>query len=1118
MNDTRDAAGADLARPTRRKAVLSAKARAALADVVGAMEAVKDQPLARVTGLQAALKRGAEALGAETCALMRRTDAGDLVAALIAGDGAMVLPAGVGAKDRLIAPVDHHPERPLLLVVETARPGGFAPEDARLHLALAGAMRDRLDQTGPPEAATSGLSDPVGGLSGFYWQIIELTNDLLGQQDPGIDAHVKRVLARVGQLAGVERAYVARVQSPDRINTTHEWTAPGVPATLEVSRDLPMTLLEPWQHLLDGPHPVIIEDVEDLPRDTPARAFLQGQGVKSLVAAPMRRNGSFAGIVGFDCTLGPRAFGPDALRLLQAVANAIAVVLHRHDAEVQAAAAQQQLVAKSDRLAAMLAAIPDLVLELDACGRCIACNAGAGQGHLLSQAACVGKHVERMFPAALARRFRKVMGEVQADGVQRSLDYDQEIGGEMRSCTASIARRGGAGPRDGWFIVLRDITRSRAQQRRIAQLSKIAELTSHMVIITDADANIEWVNPAFEQRSGWRLEEIRGRRPESFLRSRRAGRLGPSRVEYALRGGTAPQTEIVNHDRAGAEYWVSMDVQPMLDESGCVQGFVSVQTDITELKRKHSREIRDWKLAIESASDGIAMLNARGQFQFMNHAFRDLFGIPDAEPVRALRWQDLYPGVTADWFATHAWRQLIVGRALRLDLRGQHRDGRALRQELSLSTRMDGGLLVIARDITDRARADAEKARLRDQLQVAQQREMIAHVAAGVAHDLHNIFAVVSGTASMLESSCSDHEESLAGIRRIKRAAQMAVDLGAGLATLGRDDAHPMRQDLREIVRQGVDLLGTARIDQHGLVPRMPERPQPVWADSTKLLQVIVNLTLNACEADPDRPTAVHVEVLDEGGWTPPRPPDRGTWTAGRRYSLFQVADDGPGVAEADRARLFEPYFTTKGKAGTGLGLIIVASILLQSDAAIWFDSTPGLGTTVTVAWPQAATDPGLAAPAQAGSDPDRSAAIDPGRLDGRRILVVDDVIDVAEMLAEMLDAAGAETVALSDPREAKALLVDNPGLWSAVVTDLKMPQGSGVDLARAAAAMDPPVPSVLVSSHIGGKAFPPGLFAAVLPKPTEVAALIAAVHRALLPEIEQDRAPDRAPDLGTGG
>ena len=1088
------------ARPPHPKASLTEAHLVALAGAVQDMDFVGGHGSDLEAGLIAALRRGKATLKAEVCALVRRTDTGDLAVALeIEGEATRALAAVQAEPDkrpRLVAPVERAGDTSLMLLALSEGTHAFSAEANSFFQALAQAIRDRLDLADARDLELANRP-PEPGVSTLYWQIIELTNDLLGHQGPDIDAHINLALARVGQLVGMGRSYVCRLQPPGQISTTHEWTAPGVPVTLNIGQDLPLGLLDPWHDQLQEPRPVAIEDVDALPKELSTRGILQEQGVKSMVAAPMRRNGKFAGCVGFDCTLRPRSFTPDALRLMQSVANAIDVLLFRRDAEQEASIAKAQLQEHSDRQTAMLGAVPDLVLELDTKGRCIAYNNGAGQHQVLIKKACLGKTIRALFPPDLAARFGQTMKAVKADGIRRSLDYEQEIDGVAHISNALIARRNANGPKDGWFVVLRDITSSRVQERRIAQLSKIAELTSHMVILTDADANIEWVNPAFEKRSGWRLDEIRGRRPESFLRSRRGGRLASSRVEYALRRGSLTQTEIMNHDRAGVEYWVSMDVQPMLDDSGTVQGFVSVQTDITELKRKHSREMYDWKLAIEGASDGVAMLNAQGQFLFMNHAFRDMFGIPDAEAVKSLTWRDLYPSEAADWFAARAWRQIIVGRALRVELRGKHREGHSIRQELSLNTRADGGLLVIARDISDRARVESEKSLLRDQLQVAQQREVIAHISAGVAHDLQNIFAVVSGTASLLETGLTDKDEALSGIQRIKRAAQMAIDLGSGLTTLGRNDAYPMQQDLRELVRQGVDLLGTARIEQHGIVPKVPDSVQPVWADSTKLLQVIVNLALNACDADPDRPTAVRVEVLPAAAWHPSRPPDTGTWSVARLYRVFQVADDGPGVAPKDRALLFQPYFTTKGAAGTGLGLTIVANILQQSDAAMWFDTEPGKGTTVTVAWPESAAEPVLllAPPDQTAKSGDQ---IEAGALVGRTILVVDDVPDVADVLAEMLDVAGAETLALSDAQEAQALLVDNPGLWSALVTDLKMPRKSGVDLARAAAALDPPVPCILVSSQIGGKELPAGLFAAILPKPTEAPALISAVQRAI--------------------
>ena len=1086
-------------RPPHPKPSLTEAQLVALAGARQDLAGVGGRGAALEASLIAALCRGKQALRAKACALVRQTDWGGLAVALETDEAATrVLGEGLcepSAPRQLLEPVEGAGDRPLMLWVLGEEV--FSDEDRLFFQALARGVRDRFEQADAQERDAAKGEAERGNLAEFYWQVIDMTNRLLDHQGPDIDAQINRALAHVGEMVGVGRSYVCRLHPPGRINTTHEWTAPGVPETLSFAQNLPLSLLDPWADHLHQPQPVAIEDVDALPKGLPTRDILQRQGIKAMVAAPMRRDGRLAGFVGFDCTLRRRGFTSEELRLLQTVANAIAVLLFRRDAEQEAVRAQTELRAHSDRLTAMLDAVPDLVLELDERGRCIAYNNGAGQQALLAKPPYLGKRIGQLLPDHLVPQFRKAMRDTKSDGKRRSFDYVTGHDGTTRTCNASIARRNGNGPEDGWFVVLRDITTSRVQERRIAQLSKIAELTSHMVIITDADANIEWVNPAFEKRSGWRLDEIRGRRPESFLRSRRGARLAGSRVEYALSRGSHSQTEILNQDRAGVEYWVSMDVQPMLDDTGTVQGFVSVQTDITELKRKHSREVYDWKLAIDGASDGIAMLNAQGQFLFMNHAYRDMFGIPDSESTKAVSWRDLYPSEAADWFSTQAWRRIVAGRALRVDLRGKHRGGHTVRQELSLNTRADGGLLVIARDISDRARAEAEKARLRHQLQVAQEREVISHLAAGVAHDLHNIFAVVSGTASLLESGLTDNDEALSGIRRIKRAAQMAIDLGAGLTTLGRNDAHPMQQDLRDLVRQGVDLLGTARIEQHGIVPKLPDSAQPVWADGTKLLQVIVNLALNACDADPDRPTAVRVEVLSAAEWHPSRPADAGTWSLDRRYRVFQVADDGPGVAPEDRARLFKPYFTTKGAAGTGLGLTIVANILQQSDAAMWFDTVPGEGTTVTIAWPESVAEPILLLPPAAQTEKgDEPPA--PGTLVGRTILVVDDAPDVADVLAEMLDLAGAETLAVSDAQEAEALLMESPGLWSALVTDLKMPGKSGVDLARTAAALDPPVPCILVSSQIGGLEFPAGLFTAVLPKSTEAPALISAVQRAI--------------------
>jgi CheY-like chemotaxis protein len=122
----------------------------------------------------------------------------------------------------------------------------------------------------------------------------------------------------------------------------------------------------------------------------------------------------------------------------------------------------------------------------------------------------------------------------------------------------------------------------------------------------------------------------------------------------------------------------------------------------------------------------------------------------------------------------------------------------------------------------------------------------------------------------------------------------------------------------------------------------------------------------------------------------------------------------------------------------------------------------------------------------------DDAVAID---LTGLRIMVVDDNIDVADVLSEILESKGAVTVTLSDPAEAHALLRKKPRLWSLLVTDHDMPVMTGNQLAQAAASCNPPVPCILVTAHSEKASYDSKLFAAVHTKPVDAATFLRSVH-----------------------
>ena len=940
------------------------------------------------------------------------------------------------------------------------------------------------------------LQRSFGHVADWQGRIVAITNELLSARVSDSQGAIDHALARIGALSASDRTYVFRLRDGSRMDNTNEWVATGIAPMIGQLQDLPTDLLVPWRDDLMAGHAVQIADVDALPENDPTRAVLAMQGIRSLLIAPMLRNGVLAGFVGFDAVGSPRQFLPLEVQLLQSVCTAIGAVIDRAEAEHCAELARQSLHAT-------LLSVPFLVLELDHEGRFTGVFEGAGQRVGWPHDVLLGRMPEDFLRPELAALARRVMALVDRDGRTEGHEYQLAIDGELRTFVLSAAPKMIKGSKVGYVFATRDITRRVQERRQLLRLGKIAELTSNLVVVTDALQRIEWVNPAFERRTGWTLDEVRGKRPDSFLTTERTSAVEMHRIGNQLRAGQAVRGELLNRTRSGEEFWISKDIQPLFDANGAIEGFVAVQTDITELKQSHLRALRDRAMAMDASSDGIAITDATGYYLYMNPAHRAMFGIGLMEDVGRLHWQDLYTPEAVRRFLADHWPTLEDYGVWRGELFGKHRDGRTVAQEVSL-TRREQGLLCITRDISRRLEMEAERTRLRESLQLAQSRETVAHLAGGLAHDLNNLVAVVSGSANLLRELCHDQPEAQAGLDRILRAAQTATDLVAGLARLGRQHRERGSHDLRKIVSEAVDLLGSIRIRAHSIRTDMPDTVCPVWANVTELLQVVVNLALNACQAGEGSDNVVTLSVGRDTDGLPTGEPDAGIVKPGLPYALFRVRDTGAGIDPAIRSRLFERYFTTKGQGGTGLGLPIVAGILRDNDAALWIDSRPGQGTTITVAWPQGATDRSAAAP---------SSVRPPASLAGHRILVVDDLPDVADVISDMLETADAICIAVSDPGEALQLLTENPGLWSALVTDQDMPNLRGTDLARTAQACQPPIATVLVTALQDSVGPDRALFHTVLAKPVTAETLIAAVGHAIAdqrPAPQSDRATAR--------
>ena len=928
------------------------------------------------------------------------------------------------------------------------------------------------------------------------WQghIIDITNELLAGRSDSVDDAIDRALARTGELAGSDRTYVFRLRPPNRLDNTHEWVAAGIDPMIAQLQDLSGDMLDDWRSDLEAGRPVYLPDINALPDDYSVKDVLHMQGIRSLLVVPMMQNGRLNGFVGYDAVRAPRSFLPIEIQLLKSVANAVAVVLDRAAAETKAAEAISRLVHERNRSEATLAALPYIVLEFDTEGRCEQLRVGGTHVPLVPPEDALGRLPEEFLPSELAHRARSMMAEANRHCQSQPQEYSLDINGQTHWFEATAAVKEQTGQKKiGHIFVIRDITERRKRQRKIRRLSRVAELTTNYLIVMDPDGLIEWVNPALERRSGWSLEELNGRGPEGLL----GGQAPPTKANLGKRSTPRPDSRLAPRDvvrcsdRSGGEYTVSMDIQPILDRSGTLEGFVSVQTDITELEESHQRAMSVRAQALEASSDGIGTTDPDGFYTYLNPAHRLMFDIGLDEAVGTLSWRDLYDAETGRRLETEALPKLFAEGSWRGRTRGLSRGGRMIEQDLALSLTADGGILCITRDVSGLRKMEAERERLREKLQLAQRRETVAQLAAGIAHDLNNFVAVVAGTVELLSAETAGNKALEAGLNRISTTMDTVRDLVSGLGDLARPIASNVVVDLRKIIVETVDLLGTERVEEHLVESVLPEVELPVRANRTALLQVAVNLALNACESDP------FATVWIAAGRQPPvelrSEPDIGSLMPGQDYAFFTVRDTGGGVDAVLRERLFERYLTTKGNAGTGLGLPIVAGILNDYGGVLWFDSRPGEGTAVTVAWPM-----GRRGHDERHDDVDVSNLA--GDLTGYTLLVLDDVSDVAEVLARMLETDGADATAISDPRQAMDLLEKEPERFSAIVTDLNMPGRSGVDVARVAMMQKPSIPCILVTANPKGQELNRhrSLFHSVLKKPVDSRALSRAVLAAV--------------------
>ena len=574
--------------------------------------------------------------------------------------------------------------------------------------------------------------------------------------------------------------------------------------------------------------------------------------------------------------------------------------------------------------------------------------------------------------------------------------------------------------------------------------------------------------------------------------------LGPGTYRFSVRA-------INEEERKGPPTRLRFSIQPRFYETLLVQSGTAVAAALllfgghrwrtramSRQNRRLEAEIRNRQMAeralgdreahyrrvFESSVNGFILENSEGRIMDLNPTACTMFG-GSREALLGRATHTLFDRTEP---ASHP--DCII--CLRVD--GRRFEGKLTRRRMSSSD--PSQVLLTINDLSPLLEARAQEQRLQAQLAHSQRVEAIGRLAGGVAHDVNNMLTVVQGQArlaqeSLLEGDLSGVSESL---HDILQSSERTGNITRQLLALGRR---------RQVQPTDVDVKSHL-LDMRRMLERLtPDNVVLRWAwsdencairiDRTQLEQLVVNLVINASQALP-RGGTVEVGVARVRGQPAHLPTEA---LAGTEWVNLSIEDDGVGMSDQVRSRIFEPFFSTKPQGeNTGLGLSVVHGIVADASGQYFVESTEGVGSRFDFLFPA------LGEGRKPDIQPIQGLAFGVGG--DERILFCEDETPVRKTTARVLERAGYSVAVAAHPFDALERVRTSPKPFALLVTDVMMPDMNGRELAEAVRTLAPEMKVLYVSGYTSDIIYHIEPNQEFIEKPYEARDLLAAVRRML--------------------
>ena len=394
------------------------------------------------------------------------------------------------------------------------------------------------------------------------------------------------------------------------------------------------------------------------------------------------------------------------------------------------------------------------------------------------------------------------------------------------------------------------------------------------------------------------------------------------------------------------------------------------------------------------------------------------------------------------------------------------KDGSRFRVEARAKmTKMGGRTLRMTalQDVTERRQNEQKQKNLEEQVLQMQKMEALGTLAGGIAHDFNNILTGILGNLQIAEMDLPQDHPAFVALSSADKASRRARELVARILSFSlprRDNRNAA--SLGAVALEAVELLRVGLPMGIEIKVNVDSECPHVECDPGQIHQVIMNLGTNSAHAMSARGGVITLEV--KAVWPGETLRERHPQVSASHRVCLTIRDEGCGMEPAVLKRIFEPFYTTKEFGqGTGLGLAMVHTIMKSHNGAIVVESEPGKGTTFSLYFPAAST---VSASAAVVPRTTRRSGIVPFG-NGRSLMLVDDEDTVLNIGSNLLRRLGFVPMAYTFPKEALKAFELDPAAICAVISDLTMPEMTGLELSRQILARRPDVPIIITTGYL---------------------------------------------------